>query len=255
MATTSPPEDDAAVRARAWRDRGHACVCDVLERWAHGTVARATELPAYHDFNVVRVEEKPRMDADGLVAFADAALAGLRHRRLEVDLADVGDRLRLDLTARGWRATALLWMLHAGPRPAACGGDVEEVPYDEADDLRAAWQRETMPDSDPGDYLAQARAVALLRGARILGVRESGLLVGYAELVGAAGSAEITEVYVRADRRGQGIGTALTRGAIAAAGDVPELWIVADAEARAKDLYARLGFRPAWTTMQLTLLL
>lgn len=59
-------------------------------------------------------------------------------------------------------------------------------------------------------------------------------------------------VYVHPDRRGDGLGTALTRAAIDAAGSVRDLWIVADDEDRPKELYARLGFRPAWTTTEFT---
>ena len=44
----------------------------------------------------------------------------------------------------------------------------------------------------------------------------------------------------------------MTRAAIEAAGDVRDLWIVADDEDRPKDLYARLGFRPVWTSMEAT---
>jgi hypothetical protein len=44
----------------------------------------------------------------------------------------------------------------------------------------------------------------------------------------------------------------MTRAAIEAAGDVGDLWIVADDDDRPKDLYRRLGFRPAWTTMEFT---
>ena len=53
-------------------------------------------------------------------------------------------------------------------------------------------------------------------------------------------------------RRGNGIGTAITRSSIDAAGEVDDLWISADDEDRPKDLYARLGFRPAWLSMELT---
>jgi len=42
----------------------------------------------------------------------------------------------------------------------------------------------------------------------------------------------------------------VTRAAIAAASGVGDLWICADDEDRAKELYARLGFRAAWTTVQ-----
>ncbi len=62
--------------------------------------------------------------------------------------------------------------------------------------------------------------------------------------------AEITEVYVRRDHRGCGLGTKVTRGAIAAAVPLRDLWIGADDEDRAKLLYARLGFRPVATSMQ-----
>ena len=55
---------------------------------------------------------------------------------------------------------------------------------------------------------------------------------------------------MRPEHRGDGRGTALTRAAIEAAGDVDELWIVADDEDRPKHLYARHGFSPAWTSTE-----
>jgi ribosomal protein S18 acetylase RimI-like enzyme len=58
-------------------------------------------------------------------------------------------------------------------------------------------------------------------------------------------------VYVRPDHRGRGIGTALTCAAIDAAGNAEDLWIVADDEGRPKELYARLGFRPAWAITEI----
>ena len=68
----------------------------------------------------------------------------------------------------------------------------------------------------------------------------------------AAAAAEITEVFVHPAHRGGGLGTALTRAAIEAAGPVGDLWIGADDEDRPKELYARLGFRAAWTAMEFT---
>ncbi|HET9552668.1 MAG TPA: GNAT family N-acetyltransferase [Anaeromyxobacteraceae bacterium] len=82
-------------------------------------------------------------------------------------------------------------------------------------------------------------------------------LVGYALLVpfwsnGVGGEVcEVDELYVRAERRGEGLGSALFRaiddgrfGAFAgiALG-------VSPANVRARRLYERLGFRPAGTTM------
>jgi GNAT superfamily N-acetyltransferase len=252
---TSPerPDDDVAARARAWRDGAHAAVCDVIEPWAHGTVVRATRYPSYYDFNSVRVEEDPAMDVDALIAVADEALAGLEHRRLDFDLIDVAEPLRAGFEAKGWKAVRLLWMRHATPPPPGPDIAVQEVPYDAVHELRVAWHGDESPDQDGSGYVAQAREVALSRDVRVLAVHdEAGAPVAFAQLEQDGGAAEITQVYVDPRLRGGGRGTAMTRAAIAAAGDVHDLWIVADDEDRPKELYARLGFRPAWTTLELT---
>ena len=127
---------------------------------------------------------------------------------------------------------------------------VEEIPYDAVHDLRVAWYQEESPGQDPGEYHAQAREVALRRDAQVLAVREGGEPVAFAQLERHGDAAEITQVYVHPEHRGGGRGTAMTRAAIEAAGDVRDLWIVADDEDRPKELYARLGFRPAMTSME-----
>jgi len=244
---------DVAARARAWRNAGHAAICDVVEPWAHGTVVRATPYPSYFDFNVVRVEENPAMSVEALVAFADEALAGLAHRRIDFDLVDAAEPLRAGFEAKGWKASRLVWMRHEASLPPGPDLAVEEVPYDAVGDLRVAWHREDFPDQDSTGYLAQAREVSLHRGARVLAIRDGGAPVAFAQLEREGAAAEITQVYVRPDHRGAGRGTAITRAAIEAAGDARDLWIVADDEGWPKGLYARLGFRPAWATIEFLL--
>jgi GNAT superfamily N-acetyltransferase len=142
------------------------------------------------------------------------------------------------------------------PRSATCssrGRTVrwpEEVPYDAARDLRVAWHREDFPGVDLGGHVDDARAVAMRLGAHVLAVEEAGSTVGYAQFERRGETGEITHVYVHPDHRGAGYGTALTRAAIEAAGDARDLWIIADDEGRPKNLYARLGFRPAWILTQ-----
>ena len=242
--------DDLASRARAWHHAGHAAVCDIVEPWAHGTIVRATPYPSYYDFNVVRVEEDPAMSVEALAAFADEALAGLAHRRVDFELATAAEPLRPGFEAKGWKAMRVLWMHHEAPPPSGPAVPVEEVPYDSVHDLRVAWHQEDFPDQDPGEYHEQARTVALRRDAQVLTVRESGAPVAFAQLERDGAGAEITQVYVHPDHRGGGRGTAMTRAAIEAAGGVRDLWIAADDEDRPKELYARLGFRPAWTAME-----
>jgi GNAT superfamily N-acetyltransferase len=227
-----------------------ASVCDVLEPWAHGTVLRATRYPSYFDFNVVRVEDNPAIGVADLIKVANEALAGVAHRRVDFDLAAAAEPLRAGFEAEGWKSTRLLFLRHEAPLPSGPNIRVEEVPYDAVHELRVAWHREDFPDQDASRYHAQAREVALRRGAKVLAVRERGVPVAFAQLELDGGAAEITQVYVHPEHRGAGRGTAITGAAIETAGNVRDLWIAADDDDRPKHLYARLGFRPAWRTAE-----
>ena len=240
---------DTAARARAWHHARHA-VCDVIEPWTHGSVVRATRYPDIYDLNVVRVEEDAAMSMEDLVAFADEALSELAHRRVDFDLVGTAERLRGGLEANGWEATRLLWMRHEAPLPPRPDIAVETVSYDAVKDLRLAWFRDDFPDLDPGAFFAQAREVDLSQEVQVLAVLEGSVPVAFAQLHQRGAAAEITHVYVHSERRGNLLGTALTRAATDAAGAVRDLWIVADDEARPKELYTRLGFRPAWASME-----
>jgi GNAT superfamily N-acetyltransferase len=241
---------------KAWRHEAHAAICDSIEPWEHGTVVRASRYPTYYDFNLVRVEQEPGLSVDELIAFADRALEGLDHRRLDFDVIEAADPRRAGFEAAGWKTVRLLWMRHERPPPPLGPEiDVEEVPYGSVHALRVAWHQEDFPGVDPSSYLESAREVALRRGAQVLAVREasSGEPIAFAQLERNGGTAEITQVYVHPDRRGGGRGTAMTRAAIEAARDADDLWIAADDEGRPKELYARLGFRPVWRSMEFTL--
>jgi len=240
------------ARARAWRDAGHAAVCDRIEPWAHGTVVRAASYPTYYGFNLLRVEREMELTEAELAAEADRALAGLEHRRIDFDLIADAEPRRAAFEAAGWKSTRLVWMLHEQPLPEGTAGPpVEVLDYEEAAELRLAWHREDFAELEYERYAVAAREIAIKKGARTLAVREAGVPVAFAQLQWWGGVAEIDSVYVHRDHRGRGLGTALTRAAVTAAATARELWIVADDEDRAKDLYERLGFRAAWTTMEL----
>jgi ribosomal protein S18 acetylase RimI-like enzyme len=247
----------ATDRAREWRHSYHASVCDSIEPWEHGAVVRASRYPTYYDLNLVRVEEEKSEDLGvlELTAFVDEALAGLDHRRIDVERIELAQAYRAELEALGWKATRLLWMRHERPLPEVAGEiEVREVPYDDVDELRLAWHLEDFDGSEYEQYRLSAREVSLARDVQVLAVCEDDRPIAFAQVERHGRGAEVTQVYVRPDRRGGGRGTAMTRAAVLAASDAEEVWIVADEEDRPKELYRRLGFEPAWSTMELLLL-
>jgi GNAT superfamily N-acetyltransferase len=249
---TNRAQDDATGRARAWHHAAQSALCDVIEPWEHGTVVRASRYPSYFDYNAVCVERDAAMDVGALESFADEALAGLAHRRLDFDLAAAAQPLRARFERNGWLTTRLLWMRHeAAPAPAPLAA-VEEVPYEAVNDLRLIWHHEDFPDQDASGFFDQAREVASIRGSRVLAMHDGGVPVAFTQLVREGAVAEITHVYVHPEHRGGGRGQAITLAAIGAAGEAEDLWICADDEDWPKDMYARLGFRPVWRSMQFT---
>jgi ribosomal protein S18 acetylase RimI-like enzyme len=251
MSARQSVEEAPALRAREWQRSHQAAVCDLAEPWAHGTVLRASRYPTYYSFNVVRIEEDPEIGAQELVAFADQALAGLSHRRLDFEEIDAAESRRAELVALGWRPTRLLWMRHEQPLPPAAGEiEVSEVPYEAADGLRRAWHAEEDDGSEYEHFQVAAREVAETRGVRVLTVADGPRAIAFAQLEWAAGGAEITQVYVDPEYRGGGRGAAITRAAVRAAADADDLWIIADEEDRPKELYRRLGFRGVWSSME-----
>jgi ribosomal protein S18 acetylase RimI-like enzyme len=237
---------------RDWHHAEQRAVCDVLEQWAHGMILRATRYPSYFAYNLVRVERDPGIGAEELTSIADQALAGYAQRRIDVEDIAAAERLQPGLEANGFKTMRLLCMRHHTPPPPAPPAPVDKVAYDAVAHLRLRWHHEDSPDQD-NEYQQWAREIALRRGVQVLSITTSGEPVAYAQLARDGRQAEITEVYVDVQHRGAGLGTALTRAAIEAASDVDDLWICADDENRAKKLYARLGFRPAWSTMEFTL--
>src|ERR1039458_5318555 len=237
-----------AARALAWTRRAQQLVCDRIEPWEHGTVYRESRCASYWTFNLVQVRDDPGLSVDALIEIADLALAGLEHRRIDFDSAPAAEPLRAELAARGFQSHTLVWMHFEGPRPDKAEIPVAEVPYDAVDALRIAWHQEEFPGQDASEFHAQAREIRLALGTRVLAVYEDSRPVAFAALDLGDDQAEIGALYVLPEYRGQGRGTALTQAAILAAGDIEHLWICADDDGRPKQLYGRLGFRPALTT-------
>jgi GNAT superfamily N-acetyltransferase len=243
--------DDLERGARTWHRRMLETLCDDIRPWEHGTVFRATNYPDFWTYNIVEVDGDPGLSVAELMAVADEQLDGMRHRRVDFLDADAAEKVRGEFDAAGWKTSRLLHLRHSGELPPGNSLETEEVDYDAAVDLRREWNAEDFPGIDQEAHLGTAKEVALTRGVRVIASIEDGVPVGFAQIEYLDDDAEITHVFVSASHRGSGRGTAMTRAAIeAAVDDVESLWILADDEDRPKELYKRLGFRPAWVATE-----
>ena len=235
--------DDAGARAEAWRRAQLESVCDVITPWEHGRLVRVRRYPNSFDFNAVVVAKPTGMDAAGLAAVTDELMAGLRHRRIEFESDAEAQRLAPGFDALGWRTFRLVMMRFEGEAPPVGALPVVEVGYDDVIELRRAWHQEDFPEL-ASDYIADAREVSLARGARVLAAASDSGPIGFAQLELARDGIEVQDVYVLPEHRGRGVGGAVTSAAVrwALARGPRDVWIVADADGRPRDLYARLGF-------------
>ena len=241
----------AAERAVAWRHGYHAAICSRIEPWAHGTVARAPDVPTYYDYNLARVEgPDPGLDAEALAAAAEPALAGLAHRRIEVEDEAAGERLRPGFEAMGWLTERLAFLYRELPGPevaAPPGAELRVDGFEASRPLRLAWQGES-PWGDPPEFVLIEEAVAGRRGTRSAIGYLDGVPAGFAAFSASGDAVEIELVFCLPERRGGGLGGALVALALAeaTAGGARHALIEADDHGSAKRLYERLGFRTVW---------
>jgi GNAT superfamily N-acetyltransferase len=221
-----------------WKQR----VCDEVRSFSHGTVFRSPRHPNFWEYNCVRLDRP--MEAGEMIATADRELVGCAHRFVEW-MIPMPDRVVAELRERGWMANPLIFMLHDGRAPPEGRAELSEVDFDGVRELRDIWHREDFGGhTETEAFHAQAREVAELADVRVIAAMEEGRPIGFAQVETHDGGSEVTLVFVRAERRGAGLGGALTARAIGAGSDAsPDVWICAERDGRPRRLYERLGFR------------
>jgi len=248
----------ARDHAIAWRRACHARVCDRVEPWAHGTVVRITELPTFYDYNLARVEgPDPGLSAEELAAAAEPALAGLGHRRIELEDSEAGLGVAGGFARMGWVTERLAYLFREIPPPPApeigSPADLSIVDFEATRPLRVAWQTESIWGDTP-EFALVEEEVARRRGTRAAIARVAGEPVGFAAFSVIGEAVEVELVFVLPERRDGGLGGALVARALAAAAaeGAREAFIEADDVGAAKRLYERLGFRTVWQRSSFT---
>ncbi|MCC3313058.1 GNAT family N-acetyltransferase [Nocardia africana] len=159
----------------------------------------------------------------------------------DVDAPEIPELLR----RRGLERfeTEPLMMLADPDRGVRRGLGRPEPIEDVADDRGLAeWARVWSGAIDVDDLVTGLRQGMDRGSTRYLLWREGGEVLGCAAVVTCAAGASLEHIVTRADHRGEGIGTALTRHALALALDSGARRVVLTASPDGEGIYRRLGF-------------
>ena len=211
-------------------------------------------LPRSHVLNALHVEAE--IDEAGLVAALDDLYAGLRHRRAFVERADLGERLAPGMSERGWQVQRDVYMALRRPRDRApVPGLAREVDEATLAAVDASTVREEPWGADEEVVRQIVGARALLAGAvpasRFFVAADAGVDAAVTTLFSDGATAQVENVATLAAHRRRGLARAAVCVAVDAALAMGHelVFIVADADAWPRELYARLGFDPigrAW---------
>lgn len=219
----------------------------------------ATAYRDYYDFNTLRLEARAvEVSAEEIAGVADRLYDGYDHRKVEIFDFALGERLKPQFDALGWHSDGLVWMIHDGPAPAVTESLRPQRATDaEIRPLRLSWVEPPHTPEGVAAHLPTDEEVGRLLGARNLVLRDDGEVVAYTRYLLIDGQAEVQNVFVSPERRGGGLGGALTAATVAQAlaDGARRVFILADAFGRPQHLYARLGFRAAWPQYDFTRIL
>jgi ribosomal protein S18 acetylase RimI-like enzyme len=207
------------------------------------------ELPLRHDSNFLFIERP--VDAREAMAEADRVLGGegYDHRVIVTFDEEIGETLRRQLHALGWRTMRHVFMVQRRqPEKTADLSIVNEVDHTA---LRPGRTREILgqPWGSPAvaEQILDAKIlIGRLAETRFFGVEVEGEIVAWTDLYVAQGVAQIEDVATLGEHRERGYATAVVLRAIEVGRELGAdlVFLVADDEDWPKVLYGRLGFEP-----------
>lgn len=207
------------------------------------------ELPRRHDSNYVFIERAK--DAREAIGEADRILggAGRDYRVIVTFDEDVGERLRAQFRALGWRTQRHVFMVQR--REPEKGADLSVVREVDESALRRGRTRMIVSyewgSEELAEQLLDAKILLADRAeTRFFGVEVDGEIVAWTDLYVAQGVGQVEDVATLPEHRGKGYATAVVLHAVdeARSAGADLVFLVADDEDWPKALYTRLGFDP-----------
>ncbi|MGA9762220.1 MAG: GNAT family N-acetyltransferase [Gaiellaceae bacterium] len=213
------------------------------------TALLCESLPQVYDRNFLRVED-PDAGANELSALADRIFgaAGMPHRKIVSDTAEIGERLAPQFEGMGWKVERTIAMAHSGSVEEERLPLVAEVSSEEMLPFWEEENRQFHPDNE--ELVAQLTQQNLLIERSIeckyFARRSGGRVVSGCQLYSRGGTAQIEAVGTLTEFRNQGLASSVVQRAAweAFASGHDLVWLLADEDDWPKALYAKLGFSP-----------
>jgi GNAT superfamily N-acetyltransferase len=251
-----PAPSGEAARIAAFERESIARVADELAAIPEGWVARSRSLPLVYWVNHVRVNVP--IETEEALELLERHMSETAYRHLVVGHEPSGERLANELRPSGWKTGRDLLMAFTGELDR--GLDTSAVVDSQESDvlgLMTRWVGEDEECRGNPEMIRQVVEASRLtwraRNARHFTVRDrDGSVLGMTMLFSDGSIAQVEDVYVVSEGRGQGLGRMLVTHAVRQALDGAHelVFIPADDEDWPKELYEKVGFTPVarhWT--------
>jgi ribosomal protein S18 acetylase RimI-like enzyme len=230
-----------------------------IEPFRWGRALYNDDIPERYYSNFVRIEQPLEgVEVESLVQATDRALAGLRHRQIQVDDEGDGARIALGLGELGYTGDHSSFMaLRRAPDRLADLDAVTEISYAEARPFEVEVYRRELSDVTEAvvEKFADFRQVVQRAvGGRFFAQRIDGRVAGQCELYLVDGYAQVEHVDTLEEFRGRGVArNVVLRAAQEASAAGADLIVInTDLTDWPMELYRRLGFDEIGSTWAFT---
>jgi ribosomal protein S18 acetylase RimI-like enzyme len=237
-------------RLLEFMDRGSERTVEQRLPSRYGPVFADTRMPLVHDLNFLRADRADGATAEELAEEAErvqSAVAGVRHRRVDVRSEDELARLEVGFVRLGWEPQRFVLMVHRRAPDRPGGSEVLEV---DEPTVRPLWAEAIRGEPHGKDetlvqQILEHRRLALdAVPTRLFAAAVDGKLVAHAELYSEDGVGQVEDVITLLDYRGRGLARAIVLHAVEASRSAGNklTFLVAGADDWPQRLYERLGF-------------